>query len=229
MTRDTLQQMITWQVQSLLPEVTDWNTMLRLLRISGRGVNPESMQTTPTNPAEYYIDLGLQHYGERTKLYYGEIEIQWLASDDALHYREHGVLEPHMVYWRAVDSDEYKILQKLFRFPVRKRTQLETGAPQYWLLQGMFIHLVPRPLGGFVLIEGVLAPYIDEDTDAIVGVEPVDLPYIARYIASFLIEGISPQHAMQWRVEAEQMYMRRLKESKWYQHRQRRWIRYGKR
>lgn len=229
MTKAVLRDMIVWQVQSLLPEVTDWNTMLRVLRIAGQGVNPAHLQGVATDPVEYYLRLGLEHYGERTKLYYGEIEIQWLASDHALFYREHGVLEPHLVYWRANDQTEYKLLRKIFRYPVRQSTNLEQGEPDSWLLQGMQITLVPRPTGGYVLVEGVLAPYFEGAAQTIVGVNAVDLPYIARYIASHFIEGSFPQHALSWRAEAEQMYLRRLKDTRWFQHRQRRGIRYGRR
>lgn len=229
MTKQTLRDMITWQVQALIPEVTDWNTLLRILRIAGRGVQSESLLGVAPDPVEYYLRLGLEHYGERTKLYYGEIEIEWLPTDVNLMYREHGVLEPHLVYWRDANSSEYRLLTKVFRYPIRKSTTLEQGVPKQWLLQGQQITLIPRPMGGYVLIEGVLSPYIDSVTQAIVGVEPVDLPHIARYIASYLIEGQFPQHALQWRAEAEQLYMRRLKDTKWFQHRQRRGLRFGRR
>lgn len=232
MTESQLREMIIWRVQSVLPEVVDWNTMLRVLRIAKKGINPERLSEHANDPAGYYIPMVLQRYGEVTQLYYDEIEIQWLASDRALLYRNYGVLSPAFVSWRSASSDEYRPLNKIFRFPVRKKVALETGTPDAWLLQGLSLVLVPRPgVNGYVLVEGALAPYIDinQTNKPIIGVEPTDLPYIAQHIASYFIEGTHPQHALMWRQEAEQMYLRRLKDTKWYQHRQRRGVRYGER
>lgn len=230
MTLSTFRELILWQIQSVLPEANDWQTMLRLIRLAGRGVNPESLQETPTDPVAFYIDLGLRRYGEVSRYLYGELEIELFAGERHIEYREHGVIDPHLVSWREASSDQYHLLQKMFRYPVRQKVSVETGTPSYWLVQGGLLTVTPAPqTDGYLLVEGVLTPYVDASTQTIRGIEPTDAPAIARWVASYLAEGLFPQIALMWRQESESAFLRRLKETKWYQHRGRRGVRFGRR
>jgi hypothetical protein len=230
MTLAELRNMVLWRVRSVLPEVTDWNTLLRFMRTAGNPALQSWEVGLDQDMFEEHAKLALTRYGELTKLFRSEVEVQWSPTALDIEYRSLGIVEPIVVYWRPDTNSDYQIVQKVFEPPIRKRASLERGRPRIWWLMGQRIamHPIPRP-NELVLIDAVLEPYWTGTAQEIVGVDPSDFPMIAQWIASYYIEWQNIQLATAWRQEAENMFMRRGMQHAWYVHNRRRAVRWHRR
>ena len=230
MTLPELRNMVLWRTRSVLPEVTDWNTLLRFMRTGGNPALQSWEVGLDQDMFDEHAKLALTRYGELTKLFRTELEVQWSPTAVDIEYRPLGIVEPIVLYWRPDSNSEYRIIQKSFEPPARKKASLERGQPRIWWLMGQRIafHPVPRP-NEYVLIDAVMEPYWTGATQEIVGVDPADFPMIAQWIASFYIEWQNIQLALAWRQEAENMFTRRGMQHAWYMHNRRRAVRWTSR
>lgn len=230
MTQTNLREQVLWRVRSVLPEVVDWNTLLRVLRTAGQSVLQawEHEGGWQTDPFTLYLSMAFEKYGSITRLFLSDLEIEWDADAEALPYRDYGIIEPLAVYWRPDASSDYVPVLKRQTPPSRRSAQLERGQPRTWWLYGQQMRFHPVPMAGHrLLIEAVLTPYVETATDQIVGIDPVDAPMVAQWIASFLVEWQNPQVAYAWRTEAEQVFWRRRMHHAWRTYNQRRARRFG--
>jgi len=230
MTLTELRNMVLWRTRSVLPEVTDWNTLLRFMRTAGQPALQEWEIDYDQDMFEDYARQALARYGEITRVFRYEIELVWSDEATDLDYREIKVIEPLVVYWRPNETSDYHLVRKVFQPPLRRKAQLERGRPRIWWLMGQRLYLNPVPNPNeLLLIEAVMEPYWIEETQEIIGVDPTDIPMIAQWIASFYIEWQNVQLALAWRTEAEQFFLRRRMNQAWYEHRNRRGVRWHRR
>ena len=77
MTLPELRNMVLWRTRSVLPEITDWNTLLRFMRTGGNPALQSWEVGLDQDMFEEHAKLALTRYGELTKLFRSELEVQW--------------------------------------------------------------------------------------------------------------------------------------------------------
>lgn len=208
------QDWVLARVRSVLPEVLDVQTMLRVLRLSGQGV-PMGNNIPGENP---FWQMGQQswlQYALDTEVFRTRREIDWNANIDREPMSDFYLIRPEQVAWDTnPPSGRLTPLEKWLQPPLL--TELRTGTPEAWYIEGGSLGLYPVPSSqGLLVVEGFFMPYLDGTTKEIHGIRIEDLPMVAQHHASFFIESLQPQLAYTWRQEARAHFLRVREEQAW--------------
>lgn len=197
---DDLRKAVIAEIRTVIPQVTDWNTLLALMKVAGQSFDSVA---DDQDMFLYALDEALWHYGEKTRSFHTIREHPIPASPNPISYRSLNVLDIIEMAWRVDTSGEWHALKKAWNSPSVVDTA--RGTPYYYIVKGSELYLYPEPSSaGHLRIEGIYAPYVDRN-NTIIGVDPAYYTSIAKYIAARYITAISPEHSMFFRqlVEAE--------------------------
>lgn len=225
MTRRAFHQLVFTHLRQFYPEVPDWNSAVRFLRLQGESMEAFDQLGDYTDLYHAVLAEAFKRYGELSLNTYLIEQVTLAAGQDqidiypltpsadrpAIH-----IYDPEVGYWVQGDQRIPLIKLDINNAPVGR-----SETPFGYFVSGSQIRIVPTPSTQVTIaFEGYGYPYFqpvdnNPENDLLMGVRSGTEDTIARYVVSRMIDPINYELAQLMRSECETRWVMDRHRNSW--------------